>query len=344
MRHVLVVRLDRLGDVLICGPAVRAVAAHADRVTMLVSAAGAPAARLLPGVDAVLTWECPWIAAPAPPVDPSGIETVVSEISALGVDEALVLTSFHQSALPTALVLRLAGVPRVAAISEDYPGDLLTGRLADPGDAPEPVRMLAVAEAAGFPRPAGDDGRLAVRIDAPAPPGTPAEPFVAVHPGADAPARAYPAERWRDVVAELTGAGRTVVVTGTPAESALAASVAAAAAPPGRAIDLAGRTDVAALAVLLRQAEVVVAANTGPAHLAAAVGTPVVSLFAPVVPASRWEPYGVPVIRLGDADAPCRGTRARECPVPGHPCLAGVPASRVRAAVDALAPVLEGAR
>ena len=66
--------------------------------------------------------------------------------------------------------------------------------------------------------------------------------------------------------------------------------------------------------------------NTGPAHLAAAVGTPVVSLFAPVVPAARWAPYGVPSVLLGDQDAPCRGTRATDCPVPGHPCLASVTA------------------
>lgn len=67
------------------------------------------------------------------------------------------------------------------------------------------------------------------------------------------------------------------------------------------------------LAAVLDRAECVVAANTGPAHLAAAVGTPVVSLFAPVVPVERWRPYGVPVVVLGDRTAPCRGTRARAC-------------------------------
>jgi ADP-heptose:LPS heptosyltransferase len=82
---------------------------------------------------------------------------------------------------------------------------------------------------------------------------------------------------------------------------------------------------------------VVVAGNTGPAHLAAAVGTPVVSLFAPVVPAARWAPYGVPTVLLGDQGAPCAGTRARECPVPGHPCLASVTPETVVGAVAALA-------
>ncbi|MER6925817.1 glycosyltransferase family 9 protein, partial [Streptomyces spiralis] len=73
---------------------------------------------------------------------------------------------------------------------------------------------------------------------------------------------------------------------------------------------------------------------TGPAHLAAAVGTPVVSLFAPVVPAERWRPYGVPYVLLGNQDAPCAGSRARTCPVPGHPCLESVTAHDVLAAVE----------
>jgi ADP-heptose:LPS heptosyltransferase len=90
------------------------------------------------------------------------------------------------------------------------------------------------------------------------------------------------------------------------------------------------------MAALLDRAAAVVVGNTGPAHLAAAVGTPVVSLFAPVVPAVRWAPYGVPTVLLGDQDAPCRDTRARECPVPGHPCLSSVTAEDVVAAVEKL--------
>ena len=79
-----------------------------------------------------------------------------------------------------------------------------------------------------------------------------------------------------------------------------------------------------------------VAPNTGPAHLAAAVGTPVVSLFAPVVPAARWAPHGVPRVVLGDQNAGCRQTRATTCPVPNHPCLSSVSPAEVCAAVASL--------
>jgi ADP-heptose:LPS heptosyltransferase len=266
-----------------------------------------------------------------------GIRDIVKRLSALALDEALVLTSFHQSALPTALLLRLAGIARIAAISDDYPGSLLDIRIPSPGDAPEPERMLTVARAAGYTLPPRDDGRLAV-VPTGAPAGLPDGPFVVLHPGADAPARSYPEPLWRDLAAALTASGRTVVVTGGARETALTAAVAAAGG-----VDLGGRLDLAGLAATLRRADAVVVANTGPAHLAAAVGTPVVSLFAPVVPAVRWAPYGVGRVLLGDQRAPCRGTRARDCPVAGHPCLSAVTTGDILAALDVLAAVPEPA-
>ena len=129
----------------------------------------------------------------------------------------------------------------------------------------------------------------------------------------------------------LAAAGHRVVVTGGPGEHELSARVAGTAG-----IDLGGQTSLGALAAVLADADAVVVGNTGPAHLAAAVGTPVVSLFSPVVPAARWAPHGVPTVLLGDQEAPCRLTRARECPVPGHPCLASVTADDVVAAVEKL--------
>ena len=119
MRHVLVVRLDSLGDMLICGPAIRAVAARSDRLTVLAGPGGAAAAAMLHGVDDVLVWRSPWIVADPPDVDAADLDDVAGRIAAVGVTEAVILTSFHQSALPTALLLRLAGVGRISAVSTD---------------------------------------------------------------------------------------------------------------------------------------------------------------------------------------------------------------------------------
>ncbi|GIJ47059.1 hypothetical protein Val02_39450 [Virgisporangium aliadipatigenens] len=325
--RVLVARTDATGDVIVTGPAIRAVAEHASHVTLMCGPRGRAAAELLPGVDDLFEWRVPWID-PDGVVDRSDVARVVDLVAAGGFDEAVVFTSFHQSALPLALLLRMAGVPRVSAHSTDYPGALLDVRVTRDDDVPEAERALGLAADAGFPLPAWDDGRLRLRPDLPEPAVPLPASYVVVHPGASVPARACPPERMRAHVAALVAAGRQVLVTGGPDEKALTAFVAEAGGE-----DLGGRTGLAELAGVLRHADAVVVANTGPAHLAAAVGTPVVSLFAPTVPWQRWRPFGVPTARLGDQSAACRSTRATACPVPGHPCLSTVDSQAVVAAV-----------
>ncbi len=369
-RRVLCVRLDNAGDVLLAGPAIRAVAAQAE-VVLLAGPEGESAARLLPGVSDVLVWRCPWIAQPPDPTTPADIAALVTRLAAENLDAALIFTSFHQSPLPTALVLRMAGMPWIGAISTDYPGSLLDLRHQLSNNLPEPERGAALATAAGFARPAGDDGRLRVRTPLPAVADLVGDdPYVVLHPGTSVPARAWPAEHFRAAAGLLAAAGWQVVLTGSPGERELTRFVASAAAAPdavplavstetarttaaalavcvqtaeaaqptlGRVRDLGGRTDLAGLAGILAGAAAVVVGNTGPAHLAAAVGTPVVSLFAPTVPAARWRPYGVAHILLGDQNAPCRNTRVTSCPYPGHPCLSSVLPSDVVEAVTHLA-------
>jgi ADP-heptose:LPS heptosyltransferase len=333
-RRVLVVRLDSEGDVLVSGPAVRA-AAQGNDVTFLCGPSGKQAARMLPGVRDVLVWRCPWIDPTPSEVDRRDVESVRRTLQRRRFDTALVLTSYHQSPLPTALLLRMAGVSWIAAVSVDYPGSLLDVRLR-PGievdeDLPEPERALTVARAAGFALGPDDDGRLAVRALPKRPHLVGKDPYVVLHPGASAPSRAWSPERCAQAVVELTRRGHRVVVTGGPDERALTARVSGHCG-----IDLGGHTTFAQLAATLAGADAVVVGNTGPAHLAAAVGTPVVSLFSPVVPTRRWTPYRVPCVVLGDQTSPCRDTRARMCPLAGHPCLNSVTAAEVADAVEAL--------
>ena len=336
--HVLVARQDSAGDVLLAGPAVRAVAAGAGCVTLLCGPRGREAAALLPGVDEVLVRHAAWIDATPERVTRAAGEELVDTLAGLAVDQALVLTSFHQSPLPLALLLRMAGVRTIAAISVDYPGSLLDVRHAVDDDLHEVERALSLVATLGYRLPDGDDSRLAVRRGRAGGPLVGGGPFVVVHPGAAAPARAWPEDRHATLVDALAAGGRRVMVTGGRGERALTARVAGPARPGREVTDLGGRLDLAGLAELLRGADALVAGNTGPAHLAAAVGTPVVSLFAPVVPAVRWRPWKVPHVLLGDQRAACAGTRARTCPVPGHPCLDGVPVAEVVAAVERLAP------
>ena len=379
-RHVLVARLDNEGDVLLAGPAIRAVAAGAERVTLLCGPRGAQAARMLPGVDDTIVRRAEWIDPDPEPVDRGAIDAFVDELAARAFDCAIVLSSFHQSPLPLALLLRMAGVPEIAATSVDYPGSLLDVRHRISDDVHEVERSLSLVATLGYALPEGDDGALRVVRPGAEPVG---QGYVVVHPGASVPARAWAPERNAALVAALAGDGRRVVVTGGPGERALTALVAG-----GDGLDLGGRTDFAGLADVVANADCIVVGNTGPAHLAAAVGTPVVSLyaptvpavrdlggltdlselagvlaaagavvvgntgpahlaaavgvpivsrFAPTVPAVRWAPYAERLVLLGDQQAACRGTRATTCPVAGHPCLSSVTPEEVVAAVATVA-------
>lgn len=339
--RTLAVRLDSDGDVLLTGPALRALAAGSRRLDLLVSPSGRAAADLLPGVDEVLELDAPWSGHPSPAVDPGLLDTVRADLRARAYDHVVVFTSYHQSPLPMALLARLAGAPLVSAFSEDHPGSLLTHRArrapsgdddGGPAGGHEVPAALRLAAEAGFPLPPGDDGLLRVRGTPTTTRGRP--PFVVVHPVASAPSRSLDLEHAADITASLTDEGWHVVVTGSPGQRDAGERLRRAGAE-----DLVGRTTLHELAGVLAAASCTVAGNTGPAHLSAAVGTPVVSLFSPVVPAERWAPWGVPSVVLGDQQAPCRGSRARTCPVPGHPCLGGVSPDEVVAAVRRLASV-----
>jgi ADP-heptose:LPS heptosyltransferase len=334
MSGALVARLDSAGDVLITGPAVRAAAATHGPVTLLVGPRGRAAAELLPGVHRIVEWQAPWVDFDSPALTAAHVDRLLAALGDIAPERVYIATSFHQSPLPLALLCRMAGVPWIGAISEDYPGTLLDLRHHVPTGIPEPERALSLVRAAGCELPPDDAGEL--RVTAPelaaglrAVIG--AGEFVVFHPGAAVPARQPSVGRSERMVAALAAAGHRVVVTGDAAERGQTAYVAG-----DVAVDLGGRTSFAELAAVYAAARVVVAPNTGPAHLAAAVGTPVVSLFAPVVPASQWMPYAHNVIRLGDQGAPCRDSRARTCPVPGHPCLDGISDAEVLTAVERL--------
>lgn len=351
-RRVLAVRLDSDGDVLMTGPAVAALrrgprGTEVERLDLLAAPGGAGAARLLPGVDEVLVADVPWSGYRPPAPDAEALTALVELLRERSYDEVVVFTSYHQSPLPMAMLARLAGVPRVIAASDDYPGSLLDLRHKRPGEPDgtggehEVVASLGLVAASGRAIP--DDPRMALR-PLPEVPSWLLErsasaaggALVVVHPGASVPARAALPGVVARATAALVEAGHHVVVTGGPGEVELTARVAAAA--PG-ALDAGGRTSLGELAALLDAADVVLVGNTGPAHLAAAVGTPVASLFSAVMPVERWAPFGVPVVVLGDLTAPCRLTRAQTCPVGAeHPCLDVSP----QAVVDAVADLASG--
>jgi ADP-heptose:LPS heptosyltransferase len=266
-------------------------------------------------VDDIIVREAEWIDAEPHAVDAQSTAKFVDDIRACRFDEAVIFTSFHQSPLPLALLLRMASVPRIGAISVDYPGSLLDVRHRVSDEIHEVERALSLAYAMGYELAGIDDRRMRMRgipeyVD------LPFSEYVVVHPGATVPARAWFPERNAALVEQLCASGYNVVVTGSRNERELTKLVAGT-----RAHDLGGVTSFAEFAAIVRDAAVVVSGNTAAAHVASATGTPVVSIFAPTIPALRFRPWMVPHVLLGDQNAPCAGCRARTCPIEGQPCL-----------------------
>lgn len=345
--HVLAVRLDSLGDVLMTSPAIRALkrSRAGRRVTLLASPAGAAAGRLVPEIDEILVYEAPWMKA-TPPRRSAGADlAMIERLREARLDAAVIFTVYSQSPLPAALLCYLAGIPHRLAHCRENPYQLLTEHVPETeparGIRHEVRRQLDLVAAVGART---DDERLSLRVPATArvrarraltaagvPPG---RPWVVVHPGASAPARRYPPEQFAAVARGLIRRlGVAVVLTGSASERDLVRAIAREAGPG--AYPLAGRLDLPALAALLEMAPLLVANNTGPVHVAAAVGTPVVDLYALTNP--QHTPWAVPH-RVLSYDVPCRYCYRSVCPEGHHACLRQVPPEAV---VDAARELLE---
>lgn len=326
LSRLLVVRPDNLGDVVLAGPALRALrrAAPHARLDLLAAPAGAAVAPLLPEVHQVLTASVSWQQIHAGSVPAGADLDLVERIAQRGYQAVVILTSFSQSPWPAGFLCRLAGVPVRVGMSKEFGGLGLTHWVPAPPDHLHQVdRALHLLRRVGVP---AHDGRLRLRIpgaavrtarDVLAAAGSPpARPYALLLPGASCASRRYPAQRFAAVAGLLSRRGLPVVVAGTAGEEPLVRQVAAGG---DGAVAVAGRLDVPALAAAVAGSAVVVCNNSGGAHLAGALHRPVVVLFAGTEGVSQYRPRHGPaaVLTVPTACAPCRQFT---CPY-AHECL-----------------------
>jgi heptosyltransferase-1 len=162
-------------------------------------------------------------------------------------------------------------------------------------------RGLALLDALGLPaEPADFGGEKLFRLPPPASgeqrtaaaPAKPEAPFAVLHPGAGWGNKTYPADWWGQAIRLLHAAtGLRTVVAAAPGEESLAAAAAGAGGTLACSVESAA--DLPALAALLRRATLMMGGDTGPTHLAHALGTPVLMVMGPTDPA-RHGPYGAP--------------------------------------------------
>jgi lipopolysaccharide heptosyltransferase II len=335
IRRVLCVRLDSIGDVLMTTPAIRALRETLGcHVTLLTSAAGAAVAPLIPELDESIVFAAPWMKASAGPTRDA---EMIARLAAGAFDAAVIFTVYSQNPLPAAYLCYLAGIPRRLAHCHENPYALLTDWVPDPEPAStirhEVQRQLDLVASVGcrtrnqnlsFRVPRAAQAWIQRLVER--------RPLVVVHPGATAASRRYPPEQYAraiDLLIQQTGCD--AVFTGDAHELGLVDSVRAAMRFPARS--LVGELGLAELGALIEAADLLVSNNTGPAHIAAAVGTPVVDLYALTNP--QHTPWLVPS-RVLNHDVPCRNCYKSICPAGHHDCLRKVAPEAVAAAAQEL--------
>lgn len=346
-RSILCVRLDSIGDVLMCTPAIRAVryGGHGPerRITLLTSSAGAEAGRLVPLLDDVIAYDAPWLKATPERTDSGNEYEMAALLKQRNIDAAVIFTTYSQSPLPAAFLCYLAGIPLRLAHCRENPYQLLTDWLPEQEPAHllrhEVQRQLDLVAAAGF---STNDTSLSLTIHQGDLSRTRRwlgeygldleHPWVIIHPGASAPSRRYPWRCYAEVARRLIdGAGWQVLLVAGPSEHELLESIRNSVSSPRMFLMEPER--LADLAAVIALAPVIICNNSGPAHLAAAARTPVVDVYALTNP--QHSPWQVPC-RVLSHDVPCKNCYRSVCPEGHQNCLRLVTPAEVVSAALAL--------
>ena len=290
----LIVRLGALGDIVHALPLAAALreAGPDARIDWLVDVRHRAILDFVDGISGVVAVDTRRMRGP------TGVPAVVRALRAARYDAAI----DAQGLVKSAVLARLAGAGRVVGFERAHLREPLAawayGETVVPAGPHVLDKAAALARALGaqaapprFPlQPPRSDvvtrARTALGVAAD-------RPFAVLNPGAAWPNKRWPADRFGALARHLHARhGWTSIVTWGPGEEALAAAVVAAANAEGGAVAaIAPPTDLGSLLTLLAAASLLVAGDTGPLHLAAALGTPVVGLYGPTNP-RRNGPYG----------------------------------------------------
>jgi heptosyltransferase-2 len=331
-KNVLVLQTSFLGDSLLTLPLLRRLreSLPGARVSVLTLPKNADVFRGSPWVDEVLLDD-----KRGRHGGPLGAWRIAGELKTRGFDLAVIP---HRS-LRSALVARLADIPRRVGFSSSAGRFLLTDVVPFSWLAHDLERNLALAAPLGaasgtqqgesrYVSPAAPSPALARKLaDAGL---TDADRLVGVHPGAAWATKRWLPERFAELCRRLSAEGLKPVLVGGPGDAALGAEI----ARDSGAADLVGRTDLSELASLMGRLALFVTNDSGPMHLAAAAGTPVVAIFGATTRELGFFPYG-PRHRVVEAELACRPCGlhgGRACPEGHFLCMRLLTVEQVHAA------------
>ncbi len=279
-----------MGDVIMTSPAIRAVkdAVPERKVTLLTSIAGSIITPFIPSIDETIIFDVPWIKTEEKK-NGQKCKELIDFLRTKDFDAAIIFTSFSQNPLPAALVAFLADIPLRLAYCHEKPYDLVTDWIPDPEPKGyirhEVERQLALVATIGaqtqntslhvsLPPDAKQNARIklvesGVALDI---------PWVIIHPGVSSLKRQYSPRGFAEVARHLHKKGYQILFTGISSEKNLIQDIQKLAQIPST--NLAGLLSIDELMGLLSLSPLLIANNTGPVHIAAALKTPVIDLYA----------------------------------------------------------------
>ena len=348
-RRILLLRLERIGDLLMALEGIADVVAAAPHagIDLVVGSWNAAIARAIPGIRGVETLDAAWLARDG---SGKGLRALMTHAFSWR-SRAYDLAINFEPDIRSHLLVAASGAARTAGFTSGGGGPLLDVALPyDPrSHTSDNARRLAAAALDVPPR------RSPARLEVPPEPRRRAQELLAaagsvlvgLHASGGREIKQWPPERFGDVARRLAQQrGATIVLTGAPGDRALvdAARRALGSVP---AVDLAGSLDLLTLAAVLERLDVFVTGDTGPMHLAAAVGTPVVAVFGPSDPV-RYAPRDDRhrIVRIDLPCSPCNRIRLPPERCTGHTpdCLAGIDAERVFRAASSVLDARVGTR
>jgi ADP-heptose:LPS heptosyltransferase len=336
--RILLLRLERIGDLLMALPAIRDVRALAPSATidLVVGSWNGALAKAVPYVDRVEELDASWLARGEHRAGPSLLKAARRWRC-----EKYDLAINFEPDIRTNLLLAASGAGWTAGWVSGGGGPLLDLGLQFDTKAhtSENARRLV---AAVFERSASEpaepllaipeDARRAARARL----AKARRPVVAIHVSGGRLVKQWEPEKFAEVAGRLASEERaTIVLTGGPGDRAMVDTVRAR-IPAPQTIDVSGQIDLVELAAVLEQVDVLVTGDTGPMHMAAAVRTPIVAVLGPSDPV-RYAPSGPfdRIIRVDLPCSPCNRIRLPPARCVGHipECLTSISPDRVLDAV-----------
>ena len=300
-RNILCIRPDNMGDLLMSGPAIRAIKTSFEtKITVLTSSMATAIAALMPEIDEVMVFDVPWVKTQEA-ANKEAVAQIVSRLAEKKFDAAVIFTVFSQNPLPSAMLAYLAGIPKVLAYCRENPYGLLSDWVPDE----EPYALIRHQverdlHLVGTIGAKTTNQKLHLTVTDDLWPGMESrlgnlgwqseKPWMVLHAGVSEIKRQYPVEHWIATAKMLTAKGYQILLTGTVAETELNFEICRA---TGEAcINATGLFNLDELVCLIRNSLLLLSVNTGPVHIAAAVATPVVVLYAQTNP--QHTPWQVP--------------------------------------------------